>query len=248
MYENEGGRNPVLAAPGPNDYSGLIASPTTAKSGSESSNLQGLSDEEANDLCERYLPLAYKVAGKYRDRGIDDDELQSARLAGLVKASRRYDPQRGPFGPYAKFFIKGEITALFKKKKTNKEILVEEPISELEIAPVELPKVDLEKLTTTERRVVTGRATGETLKEVGSDLGISAERARQIETRATEKLRTGKGNIARACIRDLLNRRGYQKPSRQLLPFRSVKYPCRSYTPHEIAAFVASRPDVEGSR
>src|SRR5690242_14207204 len=197
MWEQQR-RNPVLAAPGSKNYTGLIAR-TISNGGSEAYNFQALSDEKANDLCERYLPLAYKTAGKYEDRGIDLDDLQSAGLAGLVKASRRYDPQRGPFGPYAKFFINGEINALFKKKKTNKEILVEEPISELEIAPVELPKVDLEKLTPTEHRVVTGRAAGETLKEVGSDLGISAERARQIESRATEKLRTGNGNIARAC-------------------------------------------------
>jgi hypothetical protein len=28
MWEQQGGRNPVLAAPGSNDYSGLIASST----------------------------------------------------------------------------------------------------------------------------------------------------------------------------------------------------------------------------
>jgi DNA-binding CsgD family transcriptional regulator len=248
MWKPQGGWNPALGAPGPNNYTGLLASSTINNGGSQVCDFQGISDDEANNLCKRYLPLAYKTATKHRDRGIDEDDLLFASLAGLGLASRRYDPQRGPFGPYAKLFMKGEITALFNKKKSRKEVLVEHPIGEQEIAPPELPLVNLEGLSPTERHVAAGRAEGKTLREIGAELGFSPERARQIETRATEKLRTGKGNVARACIRELVNRRGYQKCSRQLLAFRSVKYPGRSYTPEEIAAFVAKRPDLEGSR
>src|SRR6476620_7714744 len=101
MWEGGIGKNPVLGAPGSKDYSGLIAGSTNAKSGSEAIDFQGLSNKEANDLCERYLPLAYKIAGQYEDRGVDPHDLESASLAGLVVASRKYDPQRGAFGPYA---------------------------------------------------------------------------------------------------------------------------------------------------
>ena len=91
MWGEEMERSPVLGAPGSNDYCGLIAGSTNAKSGSEASNFQGLSNEDANDLCERYLPLAYKMAGKYRNRGVDPKELQSASQWGLgrvlIKAS-----------------------------------------------------------------------------------------------------------------------------------------------------------------
>lgn len=240
--------SPVFT-PGSNDYCGLIASTTNANSGSEVPSFQGLSDEDANDLCKRYLPLAFKTAGKYRDRGIDLDELRSAGLTGLVLASRRYDPRLSSFGTYAKFAIKGQITELFKKKKSRKEVLCEEPISEkVADAVVDLPPIDLKDLNPNERRVIVRRAEGETLKKIGKELGFSAERARQIETRATEKLRRSKGKVALACIRDLVNRRGYRRPSHQLLPFRPVTYSCRSYTPEEIAALVAQRPDLEGSR
>ena len=68
----------------------------------------------ANDIC--HSP--YKTAGQYRDRGIDPDELSSASLAGLVLASRKYDPQRGSFGVYAKFWMKGQIRALFKPARS----------------------------------------------------------------------------------------------------------------------------------
>jgi RNA polymerase sigma factor (sigma-70 family) len=69
-------------------------------------------------------------------------------------------------------------------------------------------RADLSSLSDKEQRIIIGRAGGETLKEVGKELGISAERVRQIESRADEKLRKSKGRIARACIRDLTTRRG----------------------------------------
>src|SRR5262249_55601108 len=110
-------RSPVLAAPGSKDIGGLLASSTTRTSGRKARKVQVLSDEEANELCEKYLPLAYKTAGLYMGRGKSPDEVRSASVAGLFEASRRYDPERGPFGPYAKHWCKGEITALFKPGK-----------------------------------------------------------------------------------------------------------------------------------
>jgi hypothetical protein len=41
MWEQQGGRNPVLAAPGSNDYSGLIASSTNNKGRSKPHEFQG---------------------------------------------------------------------------------------------------------------------------------------------------------------------------------------------------------------
>ena len=70
--------------------------------------------QAANDLCEKYKPLALKIARRYRNLGISNDELCSAALLGLTVASRKFDPTRGAFGPYAKHWIKGELTRLFK--------------------------------------------------------------------------------------------------------------------------------------
>ena len=191
-------RSPVLAAPGSNDYSGLIASTTNAKSGSEASDFQGLSNEDANDLCERYLPLAFKTAGKYRDRGIDLDELRSAGLSGLVLASRRYDPRLGSFGSYAKFWIKGEITALFKKSKTDPldcAVELDAPLPSNKPEGFDRPKtladklayqpptvaVDLSALSETDRQIVEARNAGYTLAEIGKVHNLSAG------TRSTER-------------------------------------------------------------
>ena len=94
---------------------------------------------------------------------------------------------------------------------------------------------DLSSLTDNERHVLLARAAGETLRETGRSLGLSGERARQIETKAREKLGKSKGLVARTCIRDLIKRRGYRKPWGRLA-FRSVTYPCRTYSKAEIDA------------
>ena len=102
-------RSPVLAAPSFNDCVGLTATSTNLIVGEDDEDPQA-----ANDLCEKYKPLALKIARGYRGRGIPNDELRSAALLGLTVASRKFDPTRGAFGPYAKLWIKGELTRFFK--------------------------------------------------------------------------------------------------------------------------------------
>jgi RNA polymerase sigma factor (sigma-70 family) len=262
-------RSPALAAPGSKNCSGLIASSTITTRGREAGKVQVLSDKEANELCERYLPLAHKTAGLYTGRGVAPDEVRSASVAGLFEASRRYDPLRGPFGPYAKLWCKGEITALFKDANRHRADSLSKPAFEEEsdgesffdrfVADEATPAFtpDLSGLTEKEQRVVLGRAEGETLTEAGRALNLSAERVRQIETRAHNKLRKTKdGYPLGVAPRDhearrfrdeylacngkfsaLKHRRGYRKPSRELLPFRAVTYPCRSFSKAEIKAY-----------
>jgi RNA polymerase sigma factor (sigma-70 family) len=222
-------RSPVLAAPGSNSYAGLIAGSTNAKSGSGASNFQGLSNEDANDLCKRYLPLANKIAGQYEDRGVDFDDLESASLAGLVVASRKYDPQRGAFGPYARFWIKGEIRALFKpredalaiKKPKNpkapdnyrgRALSLDAPIAEEsestfgDVATgqsMPVVSLDLSALSEMDRNIIEARSAGYTLTEVGKVYDLSAERVRQRESRALRQIR---GAVASRCVSDLTKR------------------------------------------
>src|SRR6478672_4252554 len=116
MWEGGIGKNPVLGAPGSNNnYSGLIAGSTNAKSGSDDEEFQGPFNPHA--LCANYERLAYKIARTYRGKGIELQDLESAGLTGLVLASRKFNPDLGfAFGGYAKYWIRGEITALFKGK------------------------------------------------------------------------------------------------------------------------------------
>jgi RNA polymerase sigma factor (sigma-70 family) len=240
-------RSPPLAAPGFNNFGNVGNRSTGTINGKPPKKKQALSEAQF-ELVQNYLPLAYSLTKPYHGRGVSHEELRAGAEDGLFGAALNFDPGRGyPFAAYARPCIKGGIKALFKKGKIDKLTTLVDTIDDTQEAPTEPPAIDLGSLDAREQRIVVGRAVGETLKEVGKELGVSTERARQIEARATEKLRTSKGNVARACIRDLIRRRGYKKPYRATLPFRAVKHPCRAYTAEEIAADIKGRKDLLAS-
>ena len=206
----EGG-SPALAAPGPGDYrhaSNRLAEPTSGRK-------RALSQEEADDFCLRYRPLALKIASQYFNRGIEVDDLCSAGMFGLVLATKKFYPDRGvPFGGYAKFWIKGQILELFKPKadalglgrgmSLTLQHAGEEESHQRDIAdtaPTIAP--DLSALSDREVDIVAARDSGETLREIGLKRGISSERVRQLEVRARSKV---KGSVASACVSDLTQR------------------------------------------
>ena len=158
------------------------------------------------------------------------DELRAAILLGLVQASKQFDPQRGiPFGGYAQFWIKGEILELFKPDgdalghgratslngpiftaedddgNTKLDLVIDES------SPV--ATVDVSDLNERVRLIFEARLGGETLDNLGRDIGISRERVRQINEGAVQKVRSKEENVKLTCIRDLLDRQGYRKPS-----------------------------------
>jgi len=219
MWEQQGGRNPVLAAPGSNDYSGLIASSTNNKGRSKPHEFQGLPEKEANDFCLQFDRLVCKIAHRYRGKGIEFDELKAAGQLGLVSASRKFDPNRGiPFGGYAQYWIAGAIRDLFRPGKyapdfQRKESLnaplpsdgSHEPRTIADDLADEPPTIapNLCVLSETDRQIIEARAAGETLTEIGKAHGLSAERIRQREARALKQI---KGAITSACLSDLVGR------------------------------------------
>jgi RNA polymerase sigma factor (sigma-70 family) len=207
-------RSPALAAPGSNDYSGLIASSTSRSIGANADKVQGLTEKEESDLCQQYRPLILSLAARYSGKGIPFKELEAAGQLGLVRALRKCDPdRRKTFGAYAKQWVRGEMTALFKpnddlfslrrisitvwhnddEKGHQRDVAADAPV----IAP------DLSALSERERFIFDARFSGETLGEVGKRLGISAERVRQVEARARPKI---KGTSASEAISELTQR------------------------------------------
>ena len=66
------------------------------------------------EMIRAALPMADRLAGRYRlTREAGEDVAQAARL-GLVKAVERYDPERGSFTAYAVLSITGEIKRYFR--------------------------------------------------------------------------------------------------------------------------------------
>ena len=66
--------------------------------------------------AEEHLGLVHLCANRFRERGIEYEELYSAGCMGLVKAANAFDPERGVcFSTYAVPVIIGEIKRLFRE-------------------------------------------------------------------------------------------------------------------------------------
>ena len=65
--------------------------------------------------AEEHLGLVHLCANRFRNRGIEYDELYSAGCVGLLKAIKAFDCGRGvQFSTYAVPVILGEIKRLFR--------------------------------------------------------------------------------------------------------------------------------------
>ncbi|MFI0236070.1 SigB/SigF/SigG family RNA polymerase sigma factor [Streptomyces sp. NPDC016845] len=66
------------------------------------------------ELVEAWLPMAHRLAMKFRNRGENTDDLKQVAAMGLVKAVDRYEPGRGAFESYAVPTITGELRRHFR--------------------------------------------------------------------------------------------------------------------------------------
>jgi RNA polymerase sigma-B factor len=72
-------------------------------------------ESSSDRLIVDYLPLARALALRYRDRGEPVEDLVQVAYLALVKASRRYCPERGQsFAAYAAPTITGELRRHFR--------------------------------------------------------------------------------------------------------------------------------------
>jgi RNA polymerase sigma-B factor len=69
---------------------------------------------DPSTLALEHLWLADAIARRYRGRGEDPDDLQQVARCGLLEAAKRYDPQQGPFAPFASPTISGVIKRHFR--------------------------------------------------------------------------------------------------------------------------------------
>jgi RNA polymerase sporulation-specific sigma factor len=68
-----------------------------------------------DELVENNLKLVHSCANRFRNKGIEYDELYSAGCVGLMKAANGFDEKRGfAFSTYAVPVILGEIKRLFR--------------------------------------------------------------------------------------------------------------------------------------
>lgn len=74
-------------------------------------------DQLRQSLVCAWLPMAHRLAVRFRDRGESLDDLQQVAALGLVKAVDRYEPERGfAFASFAVPTITGEIKRHFRDR------------------------------------------------------------------------------------------------------------------------------------
>ena len=80
-----------------------------------------MKNDSTKILAENNLGLVHLCANKFRNKGIEYDDLYGAGCIGLLKASKAFDTERGiKFSTYAVPVILGEIKRLFRDGGTIK--------------------------------------------------------------------------------------------------------------------------------
>ncbi|HSJ28823.1 MAG TPA: sigma-70 family RNA polymerase sigma factor [Acidimicrobiia bacterium] len=62
-----------------------------------------------DEAIKRFRDLATGLAGRFRGKGVSDEDLEQVALVGLLSALSRYEPETGPFRPYAIATIQGAL-------------------------------------------------------------------------------------------------------------------------------------------
>ena len=172
-----------------------------------------------NKLIEANLKFVANIAKAYKGRGLSYSELVAEGNYGLIKAIDKFEGARGnKLISYSVWWIRQAILEAIEKRRIDKsedypsdyeeplnneetnERVVAEPSFIYSENPLEQNDVNsvLSELVDTlkgrEREVVSryyglGGCKGETLEEIGNDLGLTKERIRQINEKALAKMR-----------------------------------------------------------
>ena len=71
----------------------------------------------ANALAMQHRDLASTVASNISRRtGHPKDDLEQVAMLGIIRAARRYTPERGVFRPYARTYANGEVYHYLRDK------------------------------------------------------------------------------------------------------------------------------------
>ncbi|MYX95557.1 SigB/SigF/SigG family RNA polymerase sigma factor, partial [Streptomyces sp. SID486] len=108
---------PAGATPGPGRRNHDDA-PDTAERFARLAELEDGPERDAvrDELVTAWLPMAHRIAGRFRDRGESVEDLRQVAALGLVKAIDRFDPSRGAFESYAVPTITGEVKRHFRDR------------------------------------------------------------------------------------------------------------------------------------
>ena len=70
-----------------------------------------------NELVEKNIKLAYFVAARFQNCGIEYEDLVSICFLGLIKAADTYNPERSKFSSYAYRVMENEVLQEIRRVK-----------------------------------------------------------------------------------------------------------------------------------
>lgn len=116
-----------------------------------------------NEAIELNMPLARHLAGRYRRRGISDDDLDQVAFLGLIKAVRGFSPELATsFVGYAVPTIRGELRKHFRDAGWT--VRPPRRIQELHL-----------RVRTAEAELVQKLRRTPSVKELAAELGVETE-------------------------------------------------------------------------
>jgi RNA polymerase sigma-B factor len=151
-------------------------------------------------LIAAHLPLARTLARRYAGRGEPLDDLVQVGALGLIRASERFDADRGAsFSTFAARVIDGEIRRHLRSRAGTRATAGDDTVEDIRdpdetLAASEtraLVSRSVQALDDRERRIVFLRFDADmTERQIGTVLGISQAQVSRILNRALAKLRT----------------------------------------------------------
>jgi len=145
---------------------------------------------------EEYLPLIKKIARRYKNKGVEIEDLIQEGFIGVIEAENRYREELNvPFFKYALYWIKKKmVEAIIKNSKQKIHVnlatieIIEKNRRENEF--LDERKVNLENLLEIERLILEKLfIEGKSLMEISKELKISREKVRQIKQKAIMRLK-----------------------------------------------------------
>lgn len=118
-------------------------------------------DQQAR-LVEDYTDLARSLARRFRHRGERPEDLEQVAVLALIRAAARYQPERGPFGPFAASSIVGELKRHFRDRMWM--VKVPRSLQEMHLA-----------VQATRQELTQALGASPSVGDIASHLGVSGE-------------------------------------------------------------------------
>lgn len=156
-----------------------------------------------DNIVIEYLPLVKGIAFRYKNHGLAMDDLIQEGMLGLLEACHRFDSsQNVQFSTYASYWIKKYILLAISKelKQTfNTTTLEADKLPDMQTAvepsaphqtnnhtdilfQTEMPEIERQILLLSYKQ-------GKAIKEIASLLNLSAEKVKQIRTKALRRIK-----------------------------------------------------------